>query len=162
MSQIELGRAADSVSETAPEGFSVEMAAGTPVLTLDGALPAEHLLPGDRIVTRSGASVLSGIRTEPCGGDILLRICAGVLGHDRPEDDLIVPPDQPIFIRDWRARALFGADRVAVPAARLVDGHHVRRERITDVRMVRLSFAQPVVVYAAGLELVAAAARVRA
>jgi len=161
MSQIALGRAADSVSETAPEGFSVEMAAGTPVLTLDGALPAEHLLPGDRIVTRTGASVLTGIRTDRSRSDMLLRIRAGVLGHGRPDDDLIVPPEQPIFIRDWRARALFGADRVAVPAARLVDGSHVRRERITDVRLVRLSFAQPVVIYAAGLELVAAPARVR-
>ncbi len=40
----------------------------------------------------------------------MVRISASALGHDRPEADLFVAPDQQILIRDWRAKALYGRD----------------------------------------------------
>lgn len=43
------------------------LAAGTIVLTMDGALPVETLAPGDRIITRAGARVLRLIRQDGSG-----------------------------------------------------------------------------------------------
>lgn len=44
-------------------GFAI----GTIIYTLDGALPVEHLTPGDKIITRLGAQVLIGIDVSPAG-----------------------------------------------------------------------------------------------
>ncbi|MGC9370592.1 MAG: hypothetical protein ACP5DX_13720 [Paracoccaceae bacterium] len=41
--------------------------AGTVVLTLRGALPVEHLHPGDRLVTRSGASMIERVYAHSPG-----------------------------------------------------------------------------------------------
>ena len=43
--------------------FDKGLVQGTVVMTADGALPVEYLEPGDRIVTRSGMRVLTGIDT---------------------------------------------------------------------------------------------------
>ncbi len=51
-------------------------------------------------------------------------------------------------MRDWRARALYGADVAAIPAARLVDG-----EFQFEARLLTLRFADPEVIWAEGLEL---------
>jgi len=40
---------------------------GAVVLTLRGALPVEHLQRGDRVVTRSGATVLKRMHAHHCG-----------------------------------------------------------------------------------------------
>lgn len=40
---------------------------GAVVLTLRGALPVEHLQRGDRVVTRSGATVLQRMHAHHCG-----------------------------------------------------------------------------------------------
>ncbi len=47
---------------------------GTIIYTLDGALPVEFLVPGDRIVTRAGARRLRRLRVagEPGGGFALV------------------------------------------------------------------------------------------
>ncbi len=44
------------------------IAAGTVVLTADGALPVDFLEPGDRVVTRSGLRVLRDIRQHRYSG----------------------------------------------------------------------------------------------
>ena len=75
------------------------------------------------------------------------------MGHDRPEQDVLVAPDQQILIRDWRARALYGADIAAIPASRLVDGEFIVTEIRTNVCLFSLHFAEDEVVYAEGLEL---------
>ena len=73
---------------------------GTAVRTLDGVLPVEFLAPGDRIVTRSGAARLIAISTVRRTDAPVIRILASTIGHDRPEVDLCVAPDQPVVIRD--------------------------------------------------------------
>ena len=129
------------------------IAAGTIVLTLHGALPVEYLTPGDRIVTRDGTRVLRDLRVRVCREAAAIRIAAGALGHDRPEDDMLVAPEQGILIRDWRAKALYGTDRAVVPAARLVDGSYIRRETREELRLFTLEFDSPAVIYAGDLEL---------
>ena len=130
--------------------------AGTKVLTLDGDLPVQFLSPGDRVITRSGARVLRDITVSVVRDAAMVRISASALGHDRPEDDLFVAPSQPILLRDWRAKALYGSDVAMVAAQRLADGDYIRLETVAEVRLFTLQFEREEVVYAGGLELACA------
>ena len=127
--------------------------ARTMVRTLDGVLPVEYLTPGDRIVTRNGARRLTSVSVQARKMVDLVRIRASTLGHDRPEQDLLVSPGQPILIRDWRARAIFGTPVAAIPASRLADGEFVCLESHRQVRLFTLRFDEDEVIYAEGLEL---------
>jgi hypothetical protein len=129
------------------------MMAGTNVRTLDGVLPVEYLTPGDRIVTRNGARRLSSISVQSRKTIDLVRIRASTLGHDRPEQDLLLSPGQPVVIRDWRAQAIFGTPTAAVPAARLADGEFVCLETHRNAQLFTLRFDEDEVIYAEGLEL---------
>jgi hypothetical protein len=162
MSRSMTGRASVDTGTTAPDAFDVILTAGTVVLTLDGALPVEHLAPGDRIVTRAGAQRLSGIAVAGTAEVPLVRISARALGHDRPSEDVILPASQPVLLRDWRARALFGQDQAVVPAGRLIDGSYIRAETGVALRLYRLTFERPAVLYAGDLELASTPARVPA
>lgn len=126
---------------------------GARVRTLDGLLPVEFLSPGDRIICRSGARRLLAITARQATSIDLVRIRSSSLGHDRPDHDLVVTPNQPIMIRDWRAKVLYGLPVAAVPAARLIDGEFVVLESLTETRLFALHFAEDEVIYAEGLEL---------
>ena len=138
------------------------MALGTAVMTLEGALPVEFLAPGDRILTRSGARTLREVEVTVMQNARVLRISQDTLGVDRPAEDMVVVPDQPIAIRDWRARALFGTAQAMVPAARLADGEYIRAEVLAEVRLFTLRFDAEVLIYAGGLELACAGVMVTA
>jgi hypothetical protein len=127
--------------------------AGTFICTLDGLLPVEFLQPGDRVVTRAGARPIAAVSVLRRRAMDLVRIRSSVLGPDQPAQDLLVAPGQPLIVRDWRARALYGSATAAIPAARLVDDEFVVRERHGEVRLFTLRFAEDEVIYAEGLEL---------
>lgn len=127
--------------------------AGTRVLTLEGELPVEFLAPGDRIVTRSGARTLRRITARQAAPAEVIRIAAGSLGHDRPEAALTIGPAQPVLVRDWRARALFGAAQATVAAERLVDGSYIQRATLADAQLLTLEFDRAETIYAGGVEL---------
>lgn len=129
------------------------MLVGTMVRTLEGVLPVEYLAPGDRIVTRSGARRLTSISVVSRKMIDLVRIRASTVGHDRPDQDLLLSPGQPVVIRDWRAQALYGVTAAAIPAARLADGEFICLETHRNVRLFTLRFDDEEVIYAAGLEL---------
>lgn len=144
----------DLSSETKTETlFVIDLPLGTPVLTLEGEMPVEHLLPEDRIITRAGSVLLSEITSEEVAAPEILRVSARALGHDRPDEDMLLPADQPILIRDWRARALFGSMQATVPLKRLVDGQYIRREPVERIRMIRLTLPRASVIYAGTLEV---------
>lgn len=149
MSATALAPAAATQAPTAPAG----LVAGTMVLTLDGELPVQFLAPGDRVITRTGARTLRDIRVTVATDVAMVRIAPSALGHDRPEADLFVVPTQPILVRDWRAKALYGAAQAMVAAARLADGDYIRAERVAEVRLFELDFGAEVVIYASGLEV---------
>jgi Hint domain len=128
------------------------MAAGTRVRTLDGILPVEYLQPGDRIVTRSGARKLVAISVRQSPALDVIRVKASTLGFERPDADLLLGPAQPVIVRDWRAKVLYGAEVAAVPCARLADGEFVLRET-QEVRLFTLRFDEEEVIWAEGLEL---------
>jgi hypothetical protein len=129
------------------------LAEGAEVLTPAGAVAVETLAPGDRIVTRAGTRVLRGVSMRELRRARLVRISARALGPDRPERDVAVAADQPMLVRDWRARALRGVDRALMPAARLADGEYIRAEARSGARLYTLHFDAPEVIYVHGLEL---------
>ncbi len=135
---------------------TTRLACGTTVLTMDGDMPVEFLSPGDRIITRdSGMARLSHISfsRRPVNA---IAIQAGSLGDTRPETDMILPIDQLVLIRDWRAQALFGTPQATVQAGDLTDGEFIRDLGVLNMRLTHLHFNRPHVIYAGGLELVAA------
>lgn len=127
--------------------------AGSRIRTLDGVLPVEFLAPGDRVVTRSGARRLVAVSVLRRRQLDLVCIRASTLGHDRPDSDLWLAPDQRVLVRDWRARVLYGTDVAAIPAARLTDGEFVLSRLQSPVRLFTLRFAEDEVIWAEGLEL---------
>jgi len=128
-------------------------AAGTHVMTLNGETPVEHLCVGDRVITRdAGMSVLREIRKSKVKASPI-QIKAGSLGHTRPEHDMVVGPDTLVHIRDWRSKALFGADVATVKAKRLIDGEFVSELEEATLTTYELVFDRQHVVYADGLEI---------
>lgn len=129
---------------------------GTMVLTLRGEMPVDILRPGDRIITRSGAMTLKTVSRQrviaPC-----VRVAAGSLGHNRPEEDMILPEGAMVHIRDWRAQALRGTPAADIAAADLVDGEFVTRDPDAEVEIYHLAFDEDEVIYAGGLEVRCAA-----
>ena len=131
----------------------VGILAGSLVRTLDGILPVEFLEPGDRVITRSGACRVGSISVSRRRMLPMIRITASTQGHDRPEHDLLVAPGQPVVIRDWRAKAIFGQPVAIVPAERLMDGRFVLAETLPDAVLFTLRFAEDEVIWAEGLEI---------
>jgi hypothetical protein len=138
------------------------LAAGTTVLTLSGAVPVEFVAPGDRMITRNGARTVVSVEISVVKNARVVLISEGVLGKDRPEADMIVSPEQPILVRDWRAKAIAGLTRAVMAAEKLADGEYIKVETLDEARLVTLQFAEAEVIYAAGLELGCDVATVRA
>lgn len=153
LSPLAAGLRVDGMGAGTPMG----VAPGTTILTLDGALPVDHLYPGDKVITRHGARGLTGIvqYTLPKGSPIV-RLTRNALGG-RPERDMWLPAGQRILIRDWRAKALYGQAQACVPAAQLVDGEYIRLDELeADTPLHGLQFGRPEVLYADGLEIASA------
>jgi hypothetical protein len=131
----------------------VGILAGSLVRTLDGILPVEFLEPGDRVITRSGACRVGSISVSRRRMLRMIRITASTQGHDRPEHDLLLAPGQPVVIRDWRAKAVFGQPVAIIPAERLADGRFVLAETLPDAVLFTLRFAEDEVIWAEGLEI---------
>ena len=132
-------------------GLGAGLGAGTAVLTLQGELPVDHLCEGDRIVTRRGARILRSITGFTAGDSCI--VAPHTLGTGRPGAPVTLAAEQPILLRDWRARALYGCDRAMVPISRLADGTHVTRSD-APVRLWLLEFDAEEVIQAAGMDLV--------
>ncbi|KIC30074.1 MULTISPECIES: Hint domain-containing protein [unclassified Leisingera] len=137
---------------------NISLLRGTIVLTREGERAAEELKSGDSLITRTqGMAQVEGVRTRRA---MLQAVCfaAGSLGDMRADSDLVVPWDQRILVRDWRAKAMFGQPQAVVPAYELVDGEFIRDLGLQMMDLTVLEFSRPHVIYAGGLELAAAAA----
>ncbi|WP_322866182.1 Hint domain-containing protein [Aquicoccus sp. G2-2] len=127
--------------------------AGSIVLTLDGEMPVEHLMPGDRIIARDcGMTLLRDIvaQTHNCA---MVRVKGGSLGHTRPGEDVLLPARQRVLLRDWRAQALFGLPQALTSLDALIDGEFICDAGEGDVTLYRLIFDTPHILYVGGLEL---------
>jgi hypothetical protein len=144
-----------SGSPTRPAAALLQaVVAGTPIQTLEGALPVEFLQPGDRVLTRSGMRRLREVQVSLVKNARMVRIAHETLGVDRPSHDILVSAGQLVLVRDWRAQALAGVPAALFPAARLADGEYIRCLTLPEARLFTLVFEEEAIVYAGGLELV--------
>lgn len=132
---------------------------GSRVLSARGEVLIETLTPDDRVITRDRGMmpVRDVLRlTMPRGAPMVL-IPAGAMGRGRPERDVTLPPDQPVVLRDWRARTIFNAREARVAAARLTDGSVIRPVTSSGGTVWCILLDRPSAVYVDGLELVSGA-----
>jgi hypothetical protein len=141
----------------ADHGLTAALPPGTEILTLAGALPVEALYPGDRVITRdAGAQRLVSITRHPVPANMrFVQVSRDALGG-KPTREMLLPGSQPVLLRDWRAKALFGTPAARVPLSRLVDGDHLRWSEIRPEALLTLRLAHVHVIYADGLELFSA------
>jgi hypothetical protein len=129
------------------------MLMGTTILTLEGEMPVEFLSIGDKVITRdSGISKVTHIQRSTRKVHTI-SLAAGSLGHTRPERDALLAGDQMCLIRDWRAQALFGADRALVAARTLVDGEFICDLGMQEQTLIQIFCDGPHILYADGLEI---------
>ena len=135
---------------------------GALILTLDGEIPVEYISVGDRVITRdSGFAKIMHIQRSTRKVR-RIALAAGSLGHTRPERDVQLAGDQMVLIRDWRARALFNAERALVAARTLVDDEFITDLGEEETTLIQIFCDGPHIIYADGLELgTADAARAR-
>ncbi len=133
----------------APQG-EVGILSSVAFYTEQGPIPACLLSPGDRVIRRGqGPVTIRQVESFAHTGR-MVRIAPDALGRARPEDFLVLPPDQRL-----RLRMAAGADRDGIFAVRdLVDGDTIRwYEPPEPVQLVQLDFGGPEIVHAGGLEL---------
>jgi len=137
----------------AAQPINYGLLAGTHILTLNGEVAIEHLTPGASVITRSGMRKVAGISRILAQQFQVVHITQGVLGNGRPHIDVKVAPQQPILLRDWRAKALFDTEAALVAAERLIDGSFIRSEVLAEACLYSLQFEQPEIIYVGALEM---------
>ncbi|MBS1300758.1 Hint domain-containing protein [Loktanella sp. SALINAS62] len=119
------------------------LAEGDVVQTQDNG-PAEILWMGSRRV--SGARIMALPDLAP------VRLRAGALDRDVPDEGLLVSPDHRLVLRGVQARALFNCDEVLVAARDLVNDCSILRERgHRSVQYIHMLLPHHEIVFANGV-----------
>ena len=140
-------------SQTRAYPLHARIVAGSIIFTAEGEIPVEYLSPGDKVVTRDSGMVTlldTFIHRIPAQA---VAIKAGSLGHTRPDHNVIIPAEQNILVRDWRAQSMFGKAQTIVQAGDLIDGEFITDLGARDLHLVHLTFDRQHVIYADGLEI---------
>jgi hypothetical protein len=135
---------------------------GTFIATPEGPRLVETLREGDRVQTRdNGAQEILWIGKRRMSGARLfvmpqlrpVRIRAGALGIDRPEEELLVSPEHRMLIRGAPAQALFNTPEVLVAARDLINGSTIVTDlAVREVTYVHLLLSDHQVLWANGVE----------
>jgi hypothetical protein len=135
---------------------------GTRIATPDGSRRIETLAPGERILTKddgpqeviwAGHRKMTGARLFAMPHLRPVRLTAGALGIERPEDDLLVSPQHRMLVSGAAAQALFNDPEVLVTAKDLVNGRSIYVDTtLREVTYVHILLARHQVVWANGLE----------
>ncbi|TLP60511.1 hypothetical protein FEE96_16740 [Parasedimentitalea maritima] len=128
----------------------------TIVLTRQGDVAVQDIRAGDHVITRGAGMVQVHSITRQRAFQRAISIAAGSLGDTRPDCDIVLPADQKVLIRDWRAQALFGQDQALVAASSLVDGEFIIDQGMQVLELYTLELGQSHVIYAGGLEVAGA------
>ncbi|WP_338092545.1 Hint domain-containing protein [Salipiger mangrovisoli] len=144
------------------EGGVICFAWGTRILTARGPKSVETLREGDLVQTKDdglqpvhwiGSRRMSGARLHVLPELRPVRIRAGALGIERPDDEFLVSPEHRMVIRGAMARALFNTDEVLVAAKHLVNGSTICRDlRVREVTYAHLLLPRHEIVFANGVE----------
>lgn len=135
---------------------------GTRIATPEGPRLVESLREGDWVQTRDngaqevlwiGARRMSGARLFVMPKLRPVRIKAGALGIDRPEEELLVSPEHRMLVRGAAAQALFNTSEVLVAARDLVNGSTIITDMaVREVTYVHLLLSNHQVLWANGVE----------
>lgn len=135
---------------------------GTRIRTDRGDVAVEEIEEGDRLQTKDngmqevlwkGEKRVTGARLYALPELRPIRLRAGALGVERPDEDLIVSPSHRMLVKGAKARALFNTDEVLVAARDLVNDRTIVRDlAATSVTYVHLLLPRHEVVFANGLE----------
>ncbi len=116
-------------------------ASGTGIKTIKGVVAVEDLEIGMRVLTMDtgfqairwiGSRKLSKAEMDANPNLRPIRIAAGALGPNTPENDLVVSPQHRILVRSVVADRIFGANEVLVPAKLLLDYPGVNIDETCD------------------------------
>ncbi|WP_406649776.1 Hint domain-containing protein [Aliisedimentitalea scapharcae] len=143
------GRSPSAPVQPAITGFLT----GTIILTQRGEVAVEDLVAGDKIISRDAGLVLLRGISSTTSRVRTVRVAAGSLGDTRPEEDMDLPADHRILVRDWRAKAVFGASQAMAAIGDLIDGEFITDLGEMDRCLFQLHFDSPHIVYAGGLEV---------
>jgi hypothetical protein len=135
---------------------------GTLIETPDGPRLVEDLREGDQLATRdSGAQEIQWIGARRMSGARLfampelrpVRIRAGALGLEAPEQEFLVSPHHRMLVRGDVARDLFNTPEVLVAAKDMVNGSTVTIDRqVKEVSYIHLMLPRHEIVLANGIE----------
>lgn len=148
-----------------PEGSSrgvICFTPGTRISTPQGSQLVETLREGDLVLTKdsgpqeirwAGRRRVSGARLFAMPALRPVRIRAGALGIERPDQELIVSPDHRMLIKGAAARDLFNTPEVLVSARDLINGSTVVVDKLmNEVTYVHLLLDTHQILWANGVE----------
>ncbi|GGX54198.1 hypothetical protein GCM10007385_23000 [Tateyamaria omphalii] len=132
---------------------------GTQLLTKSGQISVEDIKVGDLIVTRDNG--YQKVRWIGCKSfsrfDILenphlapIRIRAGALGPNNPENDLLVSPQHRLLLSGPNAELMYGSSEVLAPAKSLVTDQSAEVCEPDAVRYYHILFDQHEIVNSEG------------
>ncbi len=108
--------------------YSSGLSADARVLTLSGEKPVKDIKAGERLVSADiGVVRLRALSKKRMYLRDMIRVCPSALWDGDESDAFYVAPNQPIVIRGWMSRAMFGREQALVSALRLLDGKIYRR-----------------------------------
>ncbi|WP_298921412.1 Hint domain-containing protein [uncultured Roseobacter sp.] len=129
---------------------------GTKIRTPDTEMAVQDLKAGDDVMTRNGGAVsVSQLETVDLVTQAI-QISAGSLGALQPDHDVLLPADQMVLIRDWRANSLLGQPQAMIAALALVDDEFIQDHGEQLLTLHRIYCGAPRVLYANGLEVASA------
>ncbi|MEO1139759.1 MAG: Hint domain-containing protein [Pseudomonadota bacterium] len=135
---------------------------GTRIETPDGPRLVEELREGDYVQTKdNGAEEVQWVGSRRMTGARLfamphlrpVRIRAGALGVQRPEEELLVSPEHRMLVTGSVAQALYNTPEVLVSAKDLIDGRNIAVDlAVREVTYVHLLLPRHQILWANGVE----------
>ncbi|QEE36601.1 Hint domain-containing protein [Octadecabacter sp. SW4] len=131
---------------------------GTMIRTDEGAKRIEDIAQGDFVQTKdngcqevlwTGRRRITGARLYAMPHLAPVRLRAGSLDEEVPDEGLLVSPDHRILLRGARARELFNADEVLVTARDLINDHNILVDHaVREVTYIHMLLPSHQVVFA--------------
>ena len=144
------------------EGGVICFTPGTRIETPDGPRLVEELREGDHVQTKdNGAQEIEWVGSRRMSGARLfamprlrpVRIRAGALGVERPDEELLVSPEHRMLIKGDVARTLFNVPEVLVSAKDLINNSTISVDlAVREVTYIHLLLPQHQILWANGIE----------
>ncbi len=135
---------------------------GTRIETPDGPRLVEDLQEGDRVQTKgNGAQEIEWVGSRRMTGARLfamprlrpVRIRAGALGIERPDQELLVSPEHRMLVKGDVAQSLFNVPEVLVSARDLINNSTIAVDlAVREVTYIHLLLPQHQILWANGVE----------